>query len=184
MILRRSSLILYSKIVLIVALTCLVQWDCKKDNPVGNSTIDSRLAGVWYNQSDTVGIEILSDGTVHNLDVVPTGILRYATVDTINGALLLRVESARSGAISISGSYISRKVDSTYVATGTYAFSPDFNTLTLTLLLPLNGSSQATFVYVRSSIGAKVVLYDLMERGKAKSYWAEGKRAEGWSSSG
>ena len=165
MILRRRALDLSATILVVIVLTSLLQWNCKKDNPVSNSAIDSKLVGVWYNQTDSVGIEILSDGTVNNLDVGATGILRYAAVDTVNGALLLRIESARSGAISIRGSYISRKVDSTYIATGTYAFSPDFNTLTLTLLLPLNGSSQATFVYVRSSIGVKVAAGVIRKRG-------------------
>ena len=165
MILRRRALDLSATILVVIVLTSLLQWNCKKDNPVSNSAIDSKLVGVWYNQTDSVGIEILSDGAVNNLDVGATGILRYAAVDTVNGALLLRIESARSGAISIRGSYISRKVDSTYIAAGTYAFSPDFNTLTLTLLLPLNGSSQATFVYVRSSIGVKVAAGVIRKRG-------------------
>jgi len=177
MILRRRSLAIVASLALALVLTATLEWGCKKSNPVDNSTIDSKLVGAWYNQSDSVGIEILSDGTVNNLDVSPAGILRYAVVDTINGALLLRIESARSGAISIQGTYRSRKVDSTYIATGTYAFSPDYNTLTLTLLLPLNGSSQTSFVYVRSSIGVKVsasvmdrdrgrILYSRMDEGK------------------
>ena len=144
-------------LMLILLVLSLAGWGCKKSNPVDNSAIDSKLVGVWYNRADTVGFEILADGTMNNLDVDSAGILRYAKLDTVSGALILKIESARSGAMTLKGSYISRAVDSTYTTTGTYAFSSDLNTLTLTLLLPLNGSSQATFVYVRSSIGAKVV---------------------------
>jgi len=174
----------------VLAFASLILWGCKKDNPVDNSTIDSKLVGVWYNRSDTVGFEILSDGTMNNLDVDSSGILRYAVVDTVNGALLLRIESARSGALSIRGSYISRKVDSTYIATGTYAFSADYNTLTLTLLLPINGNSQSTFTYIRSSVGAKVVASDMIDQSGAIRYWVmqgkkeKGMRVEGISMSG
>ncbi|HTX19334.1 MAG TPA: hypothetical protein VMG34_11800 [Bacteroidota bacterium] len=135
----------------------LLGYGCKKSNPVDNSQIDSKLVGAWYNRSDSVGFEILTDGTLKNLDIDSAGILRYAAVDTINGALLLKLESAKNGGLTMQGTYISRKIDSTYVATGTYSLSADLNTLTLTLILPLNGSSQQTFVYVRSVVGTKVV---------------------------
>jgi hypothetical protein len=172
----RPSFTLSFRIVLLIAATSIPQWDCKKDNPVDNSTIDSNLVGVWYNRSDTVGFELLSDGTMNTLDVDSVGILRYALIDTINGALILKTESARSGAISIRGSYKSHTLDSTYVATGTYSFSNNFNTLTLTLLLPLNGSSQATFVYTRSSIGAKVVSGSSISRGEGTSSMGSKRR--------
>ena len=156
-------------IVLIVAVTCLTQWNCKKkDNPVDNPAIDPHLVGVWYNQSDTVGFEILSDGTMNSLDVDSAGFLRYAVIDTVNGALILNVESARSGAISIQGRYKSRTIDSAYVATGTYSFSNNYSTLTLILLLPLNGATQTTFVYLRSSVGVKVISYHADGRSDTK----------------
>ena len=151
----RSSIPLYLILVILSALLL----DCrKKDNPVETPAIDSNLLGVWYNGADTVGFELLSDGTMRNLEVDSTGKLQYSLPpDTIKGALILNVESARSGVISIKGSWKSHTVDSTYISTGTYVLSNNGNRLTLTLLLPINGASQTTFVYDHSSIGAVVV---------------------------
>ncbi|MGA7162147.1 MAG: hypothetical protein WBZ48_14195 [Bacteroidota bacterium] len=129
---------------------------CKKNNPVTPPAVDPALVGVWYNSVDSVGFEIVADGTMKNLDVAQ-GKIEYAPPqDTVTGSLTLNIESARSGAISIQGVYKSHTVDSMYIATGTYSLSNNGNTLTLTLLLPLNGSSQTTFIYKRSSIGAAV----------------------------
>jgi hypothetical protein len=147
------------KNLFILAISLLIFWNCKKDNPVEPPLVDSKLVGVWYNRVDTVGFEILGDGTMRNLQVDAGGKLEYAPAqDTVTGALTFKIESARGSAISIRGSYKSHTIDSTYVTTGTYNFSNNDNTLTLTLFVPLNGSSQATFVYLRSSVGAVVVL--------------------------
>ena len=158
------------RLLLVLGAFSVFQYGCKKSNPVDSSAIDSRLLGAWYSRSDSVGFEILADGTMKNLDVDSAGILRYAAIDTINGALLLKIQSAKNGALTIQGSYISRKVDSTYIATGTYAFSSDLNTLTLTLLLPLNGSSQTTFSYVRSVVGTKVVGMEMFDEDEPQQF--------------
>jgi hypothetical protein len=176
MIMTRPSVTSFLTIILFIAAGSVFQWSCKKDNPVDNTAIDSNLVGVWYNQSDTVGFQILSDGTMNNLDVDSSGYLRYAALDTIKGVLILRIESARSGIITLHGSYISLTSRTDSVATGTYSFSNNFNTLTLSLILPLKGASQATFVYVRSNVGAKVVSGSLVDLGGSP----EGKRDEGW----
>jgi hypothetical protein len=126
---------------------------CKKNTPAEPPTVDPALLGVWYNSVDSVGFEILADGTMKNLDVAG-GKLEYAPPqDTVTGSLTFTIESARSGAIAIKGVYKSQAIDSSYVTTGTYSFSDNGNTLTLTLLIPLNGASEATFIYKRSSIG-------------------------------
>jgi hypothetical protein len=126
---------------------------CKKNNPVEPPAVDPALVGVWYNSSDSVGFELLADGTMNNLDVAG-GKLEYAPPqDTVTGSLTFNIESAKNGAIAIKGVYKSQAIDSTYITTGTYSFSNNENTLTLTLLVPLNGASQATFIYKRSSIG-------------------------------
>ena len=144
--------------LLIVAMAMMVAWNCRKDNPVDPPLIDSKLVGVWYNNQDTVGFEILNDGAMRNLQVDVGGKLEYAPPqDTITGALIFRIESARGSAISIRGSYKSHTVDSTYIGTGTYTLSNNDNTLTLTFLLPFYGGSQTTFVYQRSYVGAVVV---------------------------
>ena len=127
---------------------------CKKDNPVTPQAVDPVLVGVWYNADDAVGFEILNDGTMKNLDTA-AGKIEYAPPqDTVAGALTFNIESARNGAISIKGVYKSHTLDSTYITTGTYTLSNNGNTLTLILLVPLNGNPQATFVYQRSSVGA------------------------------
>ncbi len=91
-----------------------------------------------------------------NLDVAG-GKLEYAPPqDTLTGSLTFTIESAKNGIIAIKGVYKSQAVDSTYITTGTYSFADNGNTLTLTLLVPLNGASEATFIYKRSSIGAVV----------------------------
>ena len=126
---------------------------CKKNNPVEPPAVDPALVGVWYNSSDSVGFELLADGTMNDLDVAG-GKLEYAPPqDTVTGSLTFNIESAKNGAIAIKGVYKSQAIDSTYITTGTYSFSNNENTLTLTLLVPLNGASQATFIYKRSSIG-------------------------------
>ncbi|MGA9405684.1 MAG: hypothetical protein WBW71_01000 [Bacteroidota bacterium] len=131
---------------------------CKKNNPVTPPAVDPALVGVWYNTADTVGFEIVSDGTIRNLDVDSTGALQYAPpADTVEGALILTIESARNGAISIQGSYKSKTIDSTYTSTGTYALTNSNSVLTLTLLTPINGAGEVTFIYQRSSIGEIVV---------------------------
>jgi len=129
---------------------------CKKNNPAEPPAVDPALVGIWYNSTDSVGFEISADGTMKNLDVAG-GKLEYAPPqDTVTGSLVLNIEAARNGAISIKGVYKSQAVDSMYITTGTYALSDNGNTLTLTLLIPLNGESQATFIYKRSSIGVVV----------------------------
>jgi len=146
------------KNVFILATSLLIFWNCRKDNPVEPPLVDTKLVGVWYNSKDTVGFEVLVDGTMNNLEVDAGGKLKYAAAqDTVTGALTFKIESARTSAISIRGSYKSHTVDSTYITTGTYTFSNNDNTMTLTLLTPLNGSSEATFVYQRSFVGAVVV---------------------------
>jgi len=156
-------------IFLLSAITLLGSWNCRNDDPV--STIDSRLFGVWYDSRDTLGFEIETDGTMRSLNVDTTGFLRYAPPqDTVTGQLTLRIESARSGAISIRGAFKSHTVDSIYTATGTYSFSDNINTLSLVLLLPGGGKAQPT--YARSSLGAKV-----MTRGRAI---AAAKRGDAW----
>ncbi len=146
------------KNLLILGIFLLIFWNCRKDNPVEPPLVDSKLVAVWYNRQDTVGFEVLSDGTMKNLDVDAGGKLEYAPAqDTVTGALTFKIESARGTAISIRGTYISHTIDSTYVTTGTYNFSNNDNTLTLTLIVPLNGASQTTFVYQRSFVGAVVV---------------------------
>lgn len=141
-------------ILLLLVIALPGSWNCRKDDPV--SAIDSKLFGVWYDGRDTLGYEIEIGGTMRSLDVDSAGILRYAPPqDTVTGQLTLRIESARSGAISIHGAYKSHTVDSVYTATGTYSFSNNDNTLSLVLLLPGGGKFQPT--YVRSSIGAKVM---------------------------
>ena len=145
------------KNILIVAISVLFVWNCKKDNPVDPPLVDSRLVGVWYNNKDTVGFEILVDGTMRNLQVDAGGKLEYAPPqDTVTGALTFRIESARGSAISIRGSYKSHTVDSTYIGTGTYTLSNNDNTLTLTFLLPFYGGTQTTFIYQRSFVGEVV----------------------------
>jgi len=129
---------------------------CKKNNPVTPPAVDPTLVGVWYNSIDSVGFEISADGAMKNLDVVG-GKLEYAPVqDTVTGSLTFDVESAKNGVISIKGVYKSQTIDSAYVTTGTYSLSNNENTLTLTLLVPLNGGSETTFVYKRSSVGEEV----------------------------
>ena len=115
---------------------------CKKNNPVEPPTVDPALIGVWYNSSDSVGFEILADGTMKNLDVAG-GKIEYAPPqDTATGSLTFNIESAKNGVISIKGVYKSQAIDSTYITTGTYSFSNNENTLTLTLLVPLNGGQK------------------------------------------
>lgn len=146
------------KNVFILAISLLILWSCKKDNPVDPPLVDSKLVGVWYNAIDTVGFEILGDGSMRILDVDSGGRLKYAPAqDTVTGALTFKIESARGSAISIRGTYKSHTVDSTYITTGTYTLSNGDNTLTLTLIVPLNGAPSATFVYQRSYVGAVVM---------------------------
>jgi len=129
---------------------------CKKNNPVEPPAVDPALVGVWYNSVDSVGFELLADGTMNDLDVA-AGKLEYAPPqDTVTGSLTFNIESAKSGVISIKGVYKSHTIDSMYITTGTYSLSNNENTLTLTLLVPLNGSSETTFIYKRSSIGAAI----------------------------
>ena len=129
---------------------------CKKNNPVEPPAVDPALVGVWYNSSDSVGFELLADGTMNDLDVAG-GKLEYAPPqDTVTGSLTFNIESAKNGVISIKGVYKSHTIDSMYITTGTYSFSNNENTLTLTLLVPLNGSSETTFIYKRSSVGAVI----------------------------
>ena len=146
------------KNLFILAISLLIFWSCKKDNPVEPPLIDPKLVGVWYNGVDTVGFEILADGTMKNLQVDTEGRLEYAPPqDTVTGALTFKIESARGSAISLRGTYKSHTIDSTYVTTGIYTFSNNDNTLTLTLIVPLNGASEVTFVYKRSFVGEVVV---------------------------
>ena len=140
----------------LLAAAFVVVSGCKKNNPVEPPAVDPALVGVWYNSSDSVGFELLADGTMNDLNVAG-GKLEYAPPqDTVTGSLTFNIQSARNGVISIKGVYKSQAIDSTYITTGTYSFSNNGNTLTLTLLVPLNGGSETTFVYKRSSVGAVV----------------------------
>ena len=140
----------------LLAAAFVVLSGCKKNNPVTPPAVDPTLVGVWYNSIDSVGFEISADGTMKNLNVVG-GKLEYAPAqDTVTGSLTFNIESARNGALSIKGVYKSQSIDSTNITTGTYSFSNNENTLTLTLLVPLNGGSETTFVYKRSSVGSVV----------------------------
>lgn len=146
------------KNLFILAISLLIFWSCKKDNPVDPPLVDAKLVAVWYNAKDTVGFEILGDGTMRNLQVEAGGKLEYAPAqDTVTGALTFKIESARGAAISIRGSYKSHTVDSTYIISGTYNLSNNDNSLTLTFLLPFNGGTQTVFTYQRSYVGAVVV---------------------------
>jgi hypothetical protein len=144
------------RLCFLLAITFAAFSGCKKNNPVEPPAVDPALVGVWYNSSDSVGFELLADGTMNDLDVAG-GKLEYAPPqDTVTGSLTFNIESAKNGVISIKGVYKSHTIDSMYVTTGTYSFSNNGNTLTLTLLVPLNGGSETTFIYKRSSIGAGV----------------------------
>ena len=77
---------------------------CKKNNPVEPPAVDPALVGVWYNSVDSVGFEIIADGTMKNLDVAG-GKLEYAPPqDTVTGSLTFTIESAKNGVIAIKGS--------------------------------------------------------------------------------
>ena len=144
------------RLCFLLAAVFVVFSGCKKNNPVEPPAVDPALVGVWYNSVDSVGFEIVADGTMKNLDVA-AGKLEYAPPqDTVTGSLTFDIESAKNGVISIKGVYKSQSIDSTYITTGTYSFSNNENTLTLTLLVPLNGGSETTFIYKRSSVGAVV----------------------------
>jgi len=144
------------RLCFLLAITFAAFSGCKKNNPVEPPAVDPALVGVWYNSVDSVGFEIVADGTMKNLDVA-AGKLEYAPPqDTVTGSLTFDIESAKNGVISIKGVYKSQAIDSTYITTGTYSFSNNENTLTLTLLVPLNGGSETTFVYKRSSVGSVV----------------------------
>ena len=148
--------------IALIALAFIFSWGCHKES--STSPLDEKLFGVWFDSADTLGFEIEIDGTMRNLSVDSAGILGYAPPqDTSAGILSLRIESARSGAISIRGSYKSRTIDSVYVATGTYTFTNGDNSLNLKMIIPGGGEWKPAFN--RSNIGAKVI-----NRGEAYRY--------------
>ena len=132
---------------------------CKK-NETGPSDLlfDPAFVGVWYASSDSVGFEVLSDGTSKTLIVDTAGTLQYATPGAgTTGAISITLRSAKDGNLLASLRYhVPGFIDTTLSLPGTYVFSNSNNTLTISYPNPLSGGQISSLVFQKSSIGAVV----------------------------
>jgi hypothetical protein len=136
---------------------CLVS-GCKKNStgPVTPS-IDPNFVGVWYSSTDTLGFQVSSDGSSTTLVVDTAGKLQLPIAgSTSSSTLTLTVVTAVNGNLTARVKYyIPGFIDTTITLPGTYAFSNNNNTLSITLPNPLT-SQPTTIVFVRTSVGAVV----------------------------
>ncbi len=149
---------------LALACTAMLAVGCNKSssNPTGTSGggggTFADLVGFWYTASDSSGIEIRSDSTVHELIVDNTGRLVYSP-DTAGSSI--RITKAASGQIAGTVKIlIPGVVDTTLPFSGTYSLSADKNTLNSTLTGPFGTGGQVTTMTqtsVRSSLNAQVL---------------------------
>ncbi len=149
---------------LALACTAIFAVGCNKSssNPTGTGSGGggsfSDLVGFWYTASDSSGIEIRSDSTVHELIVNTTGHLVYSP-DTLGSSI--KITKAASGQIAGTVKIlIPGVVDTTLPFAGTYSLSADKNTLNSTLTGPFGTGGQVTTMTqtsVRSSLNAQVL---------------------------
>ncbi len=139
-------------IALLIALA-----SCKKDSTGPVITIDPNLVGVWYSSADTLGFQVLADGSSATLVVDTAGKLQLPAPGNANTATFsITVLNAVNGNLTARVRYyIPGFIDTTVSLPGTYAFSNSNNTLSISFPNPLTSQS-TTIVFVRSSIGAVV----------------------------
>jgi hypothetical protein len=137
----------------------LFLWNaCSDDGPESNdSPIDPAFIGVWYASSDSVGFEILTDGTSKTLVVDTSGKLQYSSPGpSLAGAISIALLTAKNGNLTAKVRYnVPGFIDTTVTLPGVYTFSNNNNTVSITYPSPLNGL-QSILVFQRSSVGAIV----------------------------
>lgn len=148
-----SRLTLLAAAAILLALTA-----CNKNStapPV--VTIDPKLVGVWYSSADTMGFQLSSDGSTTTLVVDTAGKLQYPTPGSTNSnTVSLTFVNASNGNLQARiRYYVPGSIDTTVTLPGTYVFSNNNNTVSISFPNPLT-SQVATSVFVRSSIGAVV----------------------------
>jgi hypothetical protein len=147
-----SSLAVFAAAIFLVTLSA-----CKKNSTGPVITIDPNLVGVWYSSADTLGFQVLADGSSNTLVVDTAGKLQLPAPGTTNTATFsITVLNAVNGNLTARVRYhVPGFIDTTVSLPGTYAFSNGNNTLSITFPNPLTSQS-TTIVFVRSSIGAIV----------------------------
>ncbi len=148
---------------LALACTVLLAAGCSKSSTStgsggGGGGTFADLVGFWYQASDSSGIEIRSDSTLHPLTVDVNGRLVYSS-DTVGFAMrLTKAEGGQmTGTVHIT---IVGVVDTTFPMSGTYSLSADKNTMTSTMTGPFGSQGQTetqTSTAVRSSYNAQVL---------------------------
>jgi hypothetical protein len=144
---------------LLIAILCTLS-ACKK-NGTGPKEIpfDQAFVGVWYSDSNAVGFEVLADGSSKTLSVDTAGTLQYATPGSgATSAISLTLLSGKDGNLTANiRYYVAGFIDTTFVLPGTYSFSNNNNTVSISFPNPTSsGGSLYTMVFRRSSIGALV----------------------------
>jgi hypothetical protein len=143
---------------MLIAILCALS-ACKKDG-TGPKEIpfDPAFVGVWYSDSNAVGFEVLADGSSKTLVVDTAGTLQYATPGSgTSGAISLTLSSGRDGNLSVKiRYYVQGFNDTTVILPGTYTFSNNNNSVSITFPNPASGGQLETMVFRRSSIGALV----------------------------
>ena len=157
----RQMVILKFCSIIVIGMLILSCESCKKDTTIAGDNdpkIDANLIAPWYNRTDSVGFEVLKDGSTKNLSVDSIGRLQYMPAkDTLKrGNIVLTILKTSGGDINLRIIYrIPRFIDTTVTVVGQYEFSSNNDTLKLTV--PDPSTSKPTLVtYIRSFIGALV----------------------------
>lgn len=133
---------------------------CKK-NSTGPETIlfDPAFIGVWYSDSNAVGFEVLADGSSKTLVVDTAGTLQYATPGSgTANAISITLLGGKDGNLTARLHYVVPGfIDTTLIIPGTYSFSNNNNTVSISFPNPTSsGGALYTMVFRRSSVGAVV----------------------------
>lgn len=144
---------------LLLIVSLIVLSACKKSTTGPKApTIDPGIVGVWYSSDDSLGFEVLSDGTSKTLVIDTAGKLQYAPASGAGASgLSLAVTQAQNGNLTALVTYkVPGFIDTTLTLPGVYTLSNNNNTLSITFPNPLTGGQPFTIVFQRSSIGAVV----------------------------
>ncbi len=148
-----SRLLLFASIA-----TLIIFGACKKDTTGPDVQFDPAFVGVWYSDSNQVGFEVSPDGSSKTLVVDTAGTLQYATANSgAPAAVSLTLLSGSNGNLTARVRYyVPGFIDTTVTIPGTYTFSNNNNSLSISFPNPMSPGQLYTMAFRRSSIGALV----------------------------
>jgi len=156
----KSSIVQNLSLALSLSFVVLLVFNSCKKNETGpqGTSFDPAFVGVWYSDSIATGFEVLADGSSKTLIVDSAGTLQYAIPGTgATSEISLSLLGAKDGNLTANVRYyVPGFFDTTVTIPGTYVFSNNNNTVSITFPNPQSPGQVETIIFRRSSIGAIV----------------------------